>query len=364
MDDVITPGFKRKIAKGEILFNPLFQTRRVNLITVPGNGYQYTAITPITCSGIQRKFSLRYDGPGFANLLMAAIGTSGLLPVTPLLSDSEIKDFQGEISTKCLSNRGRAGSNLFESLAEIKQTLHLLRNPFQSMNKVLHRASSLRKRGVSAAETWLQYRYGVLPLVRDITSIISGAKKRTGHLRATSRAKGKITRNSVTVHTMGTGAPGAVVTYTKTNSEVLTVRAVALDEYFVDQFDNIGLSGKNLVTLPWELIPYSFVVDWFLNVGDYLGAMVPLPTVKSLGSCLVTTREMQTFFDPTGSTAPTGFTLDRPWSGQCYSASMTKNRTSILHPSFVVRSDFGLSDFTRLADASALLSQRMNRIFR
>jgi hypothetical protein len=38
----------------------------------------------------------------------------------------------------------------------------------------------------------------------------------------------------------------------------------------------------NPLSLAWELVPYSFVIDWFIPVGDYLGSFDALVGVDSL----------------------------------------------------------------------------------
>ena len=37
--------------------------------------------------------------------------------------------------------------------------------------------------------------------------------------------------------------------------------------------DQVGLT--NPVSIAWELVPFSFVADWFLPIGDYINAIVP-----------------------------------------------------------------------------------------
>jgi hypothetical protein len=41
----------------------------------------------------------------------------------------------------------------------------------------------------------------------------------------------------------------------------------------------------------WELIPFSFVADWFVNIGPYVRAITPKVGVHSLGSWTTTKDE-------------------------------------------------------------------------
>ena len=43
----------------------------------------------------------------------------------------------------------------------------------------------------------------------------------------------------------------------------------------------------------WELAPYSFVVDWFVNINGLLYSICPSPVFKPLGSWLTTTSTVE-----------------------------------------------------------------------
>lgn len=363
MDDNVVAGFYARRRKGEIFFNDMQQTRRDNLITVAGNGFHQKKNTSVSCSGVPRFREYRQEGVLFARYVYGAVGVDGLLPADYALSSTDIVSLQQEVSTKVLAKRGQSDSNLFESIAELRQTLNLFRRPFNSLNRLLSLASGARQRGVAAAEVWLQYRYGVMPVVRDLENIISGVQKKIGKVRKKTSATASLTRavSSTIVRDNGLGGIGHIG---KQISDKVDVKAISLDEYNMDRLAAIGFTAKGLITLPWELIPYSFVIDWFVNVGDFINSLVPLPGVKPLGSCLITERDAMTNWVLLSHTADTGYSIVRPMSGTLRSGIWSKTRASLVQPSLVLKSDFKLTEAFRAADALSLLTQRMDRIFR
>jgi hypothetical protein len=201
-----------------------------------------------------------------------------------------------------------------------------------------------------------------MPIINDMNTIIEGVKKKTGNVRKRTVSESQIMRSvsSTIVRDNGLGGIGHIG---KQISDKVTVKAISLDEYNVNQLENVGFTAKGLITLPWELIPYSFVVDWFVNVGDFLGSLVPLPGVKPLGSCLITERDSVTNWVLLSHTADTGYSIVRPMTGTCRSGMWSKTRASLVQPSLVLKSDFRLDQAVRFTDAVSLLVQRMDRIF-
>lgn len=58
---------------------------------------------------------------------------------------------------------------------------------------------------------------------------------------------------------------------------------------------NLGLSRP--LSTAWELVPYSFVVDWFVNVGAWLDAIQPSLAHKTLGAWVSSRDNYVTTFE-------------------------------------------------------------------
>lgn len=120
------------------------------------------------------------------------------------------------------------------------------------------------------SSAWLELQYGWLPLLQDVDA---GAKAIAHQLTPPTRFS-------------------VVKTKTKTQTTIsqsyqafTPVKKVTEDlriEYLASEnLDNIALLGLNdPLTVAWELVPFSFVVDWFLPIGDYLEARCAVSSLK------------------------------------------------------------------------------------
>ena len=83
----------------------------------------------------------------------------------------------------------------------------------------------------------------------------------------------------------------------------------------------LGLTLDNVPSHVWEVVPFSFVVDWFLNVGQWLRAATPDPRISILGNWISVVDEIEqdTVMLPVTGTVgvqhPTPYTL---YAGQTY----------------------------------------------
>lgn len=371
MSDVVIPGFDRRKSLGEVFFNDMTQTKIKASLTGGEWGWKKLSTASPDCTNPIQRQEHRGITPGFMAHWARTTQSGSIreLAVSPIITSNEESDAVTEATTRCLSNRGRSDSNLWESMAEINKTLQMVRKPLQSIYRLTTKAKTEKLKLIkqlgsdyNPASLWLQYRYGILPLVRDIEGILRGLKEKTGHVRTTSRGNVSLSRSN-TVQFVSSISPLNVTVLEQTTDD-LQVRAMSLDEYVASVESNVGFTTKGLITLPWELIKLSFVVDWALNVGDYLGAISPSPGFKQLGSCVVVTRTTRCVSSclNTAITVTWG-EITQSVSGVATIQKITKTRRALGKPGLVVKADFRLDDNTRLADAFSLLAQQLMRAF-
>jgi hypothetical protein len=366
MDDVITPNYRRLSAEGHVFMNPMHRVKSV----MPETNTSDVNLThvPPSCAGQPGEYhsERRYRAQGWGFNLYAGWMDFISSPVDVqqppwLFSSEELSGIVKEATTSCLAKRGQsAKSNLWESVAEAHKSVGLIRDLLGQAERITRNRSLIAK-SKALGSAYLLLRYGLGPIMNDIASIQKGLKEKVGTVRVSTRGNASASRQNTTSRV---NIYSIFFTFTVNNifAERVSVRALSLDELVADVASNIGFSTKGLITLPWELIPYSFVVDWFANVGDYLNAITPLFNVKQLGSCVVVERnwEVRTFFGDTQPQNPSEYTVSTPLSGGMQWTYTDKTRyPDIGGPSLVIKSDFRFNEVTRFADAISLILQRL-----
>lgn len=194
------------------------------------------------------------------------------------------------------------------TLAEAGKTATTIARPFGAaldlLKKINDRRLSLIKRGLSpalaAAKAWLEYRLGWKPLLYDIQGIFDAYTLATSHhakpVRKVARASGDVSFTGVQTYS---GVPSGLtgLNMARDFDYYCQISSGVLYELTDEGQADAGRrhAGTRLSDVPeaiWEAIPYSWLVDRFLNVGNWLKAIVPRPGVSILGSWTVT-REKQ-----------------------------------------------------------------------
>jgi hypothetical protein len=217
---------------------------------------------------------------------------------------------------------------------------------------------------------WLRFRYGITPLARDIQAGVKAWKTSygsKGSTRHTTRTNGSLA-NALT-STVTFTSSGEKNTYARLNNELLQLKYFWVDEYSRSAFTDLGLTFHNVVAVAWELTKFSFVVDWFTNIGDLIYANIPraFVTPRGGGSIEVRTLFNQVYCVSLEDTTPSVFTRSGGVGDSVLLYSKTLTRRAVLFnegTGLVIRDDFRFENFNRASDALALAAQQFSQVFR
>lgn len=218
--------------------------------------WSYNVDRSTNFNGYEQSFSL-VDG----KLLSTR---SGYIPV--LMNQPAPPNFTGELASaqaKALTKLNklvRGELDLSIAIAEAGKTAEMIR----SIVKAERWCAGITPRRL--AESWLEYTYGWRPLAADIYNAASEVTRSVdnGLLKVTASARVKLT-NPVGQGTGQSieqiGQPIAFAKYGVVMKSMTTSQELS------------RWTSLNPLSIAWELLPYSFVIDWFYNVGDYLRGM-------------------------------------------------------------------------------------------
>lgn len=129
-----------------------------------------------------------------------------------------------------------------------------------------------KKNLYAPSDLWLQYRYGIMPLINDSNAIAAALSGRIER-----RMTQKVVGGQKTSWDDSTSYGG-----TKTNRQFkLTAYFHCLFDVSSPKWATASESGFAHIPLAlWELIPFSFVADWALPIGKWLTALTTIPNVN------------------------------------------------------------------------------------
>lgn len=198
---------------------------------------------------------------------------------------------RNEAVTKSLNMLADQKANIGENLATLGQTVRMFANPAKyliSGLKRIHNDKSLRpflrnsyrdlvRGGIDRkiAGKYLEYVYGLAPLMQDIYSVATLAKEQANAPLMLSARK-SARRDLVASEKMYDNFSSWMLEYfEQMNGKSRTSCSLyaKLSENYsgTRTLNQLGLT--NPASLIWELVPYSFCVDWFLPVGPVLQAL-------------------------------------------------------------------------------------------
>lgn len=289
MYDWVTPNFSYKSARGKVINKPMHSIQTERTTTLSTMQRSYTLNGTVEWDHV---FSmdphLTRDGTppnmGQANHLFIDIDQHQLRTLAGTSAQGNINppEFEGVVF-----------------VAELAETLGFLLSPLRAYQKWLKRKlrqarRKKRKRtlGVDAktlaeyiSTGWLGFRYGAMPIIYDVQDAIAAI---TALEEITNRATA---RGYSTNHGTASDDQQQIAAWMQNDKHLETTRKVEVRAgilYTTDVKDTFGMHMRQIPKAVWEVVPFSFVADWFLNINDYIDAITPKAGIKILSSWTTT----------------------------------------------------------------------------
>jgi hypothetical protein len=138
------------------------------------------------------------------------------------------------------------------------------------------------------SSNWLEAYYGWLPLMSDVEDAQKAFSLKAAQWCRVLRSS-RHTISSVQQTTVA-NVKSVDVAYIYYDTLTSTVsKTTGIVYYYEKMFDRrLGASIYDIPGVLWELIPYSFVLDWVFNFGTWLNYAKPKPNLDVVGNCVST----------------------------------------------------------------------------
>lgn len=282
------PGWREKVRAGSDASSP-FQSDRSRIDGLTGIATSLEAVLPGSPGSVQR-----HSWSGLNRLIPTSVAHQ--LPDQATAEADALSKLHRKLNQE-LSHLAGASS-----LAEFADVLHQFGHPFQAIidltNRRLNRLA-LEARGLKGsttfrkvkwaqivASTWLEYAFGLAPLISDTRKAAEAlARFRDDRdLEFLQRSKVVARGQSVkSTQSTSVGALGSTWIYSLNQTRYTTTYKVqyvaGLSHTLLANYGSnerliqlLGFRPQDWIPAAWEVVPWSWLVDYFTNVGDILQA--------------------------------------------------------------------------------------------
>lgn len=185
---------------------------------------------------------------------------------------SNLKDQSVDLGT-AFGERDQTAHQIGDAATRLAKSVKALRRGEirNAMNYLGITSKRRSPRGSNWTNNWLELQYGWKPLLSDIYGACDALSKRT---RDDWSVTAKGTAHSTAQNYFAQRTSGLGWYDVSSKYEIGTF--VRIDAYLSGTGLTHSLSSVgvlNPLNVAWELVPYSFVVDWFLPIGSWLGSL-------------------------------------------------------------------------------------------
>lgn len=357
MTDIVTPRYTQRVANGEIIMNPMSSTSTVQTggdsglqVFNPGDGNS----------------SYRVD-------ISRVTGTAIPYPV-PAAFSTNVANLKVLASTDCLSKVSNSGFQGLVAIAELHKTFDMLLNPLQTIQSLTSWVAQQRagKKNLSISNTYnivingrtfpkgqrtlirkskqqpgkviktpksnivvpigsavsgtvLAINMGLRPLMSDLDAVLN-------EIPQSHQRKYVFTHSQQSVSESATSSgesdvwSTASVKWTNVTKTKISVKATAVSLDRVDVLRDFGMSLSDIPSAAWELIPYSWLIDYFTNVGNLLSSIRVAYSGEIVASCLSTVIDQTVVRTYGTNTAVSSYYMTRSVGGTVSTRVITKTR--------------------------------------
>lgn len=352
--------------------------------------------------------SLRYTthyNATFNRITYDVTGTIGnvLTPKTSLeMTEANLSGRKMILLQKSYAKVGSAKLPLGEDIGEIHETLSFIRHPFKDFRDFFFKPQywqvKTTKKGVEklvpwskadvlwnsetrlgdraalrfmkehlnvGANTWMELRYALRPLVISIMKIIAEVEEKASRLtfdssriRSTKATWSTENEKVLPTRVVQYGPTGVSATTWSTSNEEISLVAKTYYQllYPRTKAQYFGLSPEYLPETLWALTSRSFVLDWVFSVGQWLSSLRVNPSINLLGNTVSTRRKVtgRAYHRPchTSGGEVSGFIEDSTYELNSYVREINLSRPT--HPLYL---GLPTSDIPKLVDSLAMIWQ-------
>jgi hypothetical protein len=143
------------------------------------------------------------------------------------------------------------------------------------------------------SQAWLQYKYGILPFLADAQALQKEFHDKVGYYTTTLQSKRAGVRTT-SIDRTKVSANGVLFGYGWDVEKIVETEILSTSVCYYQHLLELearatlaywGLHPSQFASVAWELVPYSFVADWFVNLGDWIRAISPTFNLTKLGGC-------------------------------------------------------------------------------
>lgn len=293
LDSANTPGFKRIKGKSHLLPNNLHLRYKLISSSPKSSVFEhsddgtYTAhVTIRETIGISSDLSLGAAATAedptqrVISKLMDSVGTAKADLATTMLEMGKTAQMVASTATRiagAISGLKRGRLDVFCSSIGVSYTTRdilIYRHRFRKATLADSRTETYKKMSVArsnsrvtdlVADTWLEYSYGWKPLLKDVFDIAQATASTMIDRQYVVRYQTEKSRTEKST----TEVADTISLHTESKKRSVRYCAIGLNYMIpngaISVSNAFGLT--NPLNVAWEMLPFSFVVDWFLPVG-------------------------------------------------------------------------------------------------